>query len=556
MFFVAPQKNTENFKVLFARLAAEGAGRPVDEHGFADGPWTPETLADAISSIDANQDGIELRAVQVWFQDNDNGISDANIRWLARIFGCDDPEVTSQWQAELRAAKVRLTKERRERRNSGVPSKGPRSEPVVVWSQTDVQETTQAAILRQERVDDPSGADPATPFSNDDIVGSQFSMARTTEAMFNSESSLTLPLVVFTGACALALIAFTLNIHSVMHTSGNGQARQVGFLWAPNWTIVFFVVLPLFLAILIELLNCWREDWRPRLLSLTLPNEQIGAWDRGVAKASYSFWVTFGVTVVVASGYNWLATHLIPLLEGDPGSWPIDWGRIAIVKPEQISVSSAIAFSGLVFLFNGFTAYLFFTGHIFLNLMKSDFSMIMKSVDPNNAGASVVSIEHIGFRLMTGIFRCTALGIVITIMMKLQSGYLQSGATNILEWLWADLRQVFGVAPDIEAEAKEQSAAPGVIYSFLCVLAIVGTFISAQLRIRRELNRVTRIKNVDCWNPWMSMNICMTLLVTSYFLVGLVPGFTILVLLSLLATVYLVGKSAEQETEAVAKGMS
>src|SRR5690606_4896825 len=94
-YFVAPQQTSEDFKELFARLAASGAGRPADRQGFADGSWTPRSLAEAISSIEANRDGIELRAVQVWFQDNDNGISTENMRWLARIFGCDDPEAAS-----------------------------------------------------------------------------------------------------------------------------------------------------------------------------------------------------------------------------------------------------------------------------------------------------------------------------------------------------------------------------------------------------------------------------------------------------------------------------
>ena len=45
--------------------------------------------------------------------------------------------------------------------------------------------------------------------------------------MFGSESSLTLPLVVFTCACALALIAFTLNIHNVNSTPKFSLGRQV-----------------------------------------------------------------------------------------------------------------------------------------------------------------------------------------------------------------------------------------------------------------------------------------------------------------------------------------
>jgi hypothetical protein len=58
-------------------------------------------LTDAICAIDANQAGIEIRTVQIWFQENDNGIGAENIRWLARIFGCNDPESTSQWQVRL-----------------------------------------------------------------------------------------------------------------------------------------------------------------------------------------------------------------------------------------------------------------------------------------------------------------------------------------------------------------------------------------------------------------------------------------------------------------------
>lgn len=128
-FFVAPQKTDENFKQLFARLAAVGAGRPVDKDGFADGAWTPETLAEEISAIDRNTDGVELRSVQVWFQDNDNGISDTNIRWLARIFGCGDPEAASQWQAELKAAKERLASQRREKKRKRAISNDKSDEP-------------------------------------------------------------------------------------------------------------------------------------------------------------------------------------------------------------------------------------------------------------------------------------------------------------------------------------------------------------------------------------------------------------------------------------------
>jgi hypothetical protein len=87
--------------------------------GFPKGPRTADLLAEAITRIDANGSGVDLRTVQLWFQDNEKGISTDNIRWLARFFGCDDPQATSEWQAGLSAAQSCLTAKRRERKKNG-----------------------------------------------------------------------------------------------------------------------------------------------------------------------------------------------------------------------------------------------------------------------------------------------------------------------------------------------------------------------------------------------------------------------------------------------------
>ena len=62
-YYVVPRNDGSNFKQLFSRLAAEGAGRPVDSDGVPDGPWTPELLTDAVCAIDANRSGIEIPEV-------------------------------------------------------------------------------------------------------------------------------------------------------------------------------------------------------------------------------------------------------------------------------------------------------------------------------------------------------------------------------------------------------------------------------------------------------------------------------------------------------------
>ena len=67
-FFIPPPDEEIDFKTIFQRMARLGAGRPVDKKGIPEGPWTAELLTEAISRIDANRSGVELRTVQRWFE--------------------------------------------------------------------------------------------------------------------------------------------------------------------------------------------------------------------------------------------------------------------------------------------------------------------------------------------------------------------------------------------------------------------------------------------------------------------------------------------------------
>ena len=523
-YFIPPPGGDSDFKGLFQQLTSAGAGRPVDKDGFPVGQWTPELLAQAISTIESNRAGVDLRTVQLWFQENEKGISADNIRWLARIFGCGDPDASAAWQVELSAANKRLAAKRTSRKARAQF----RQPPAAAAKDNEAGDTRAPAtvVLVQKS-------------------GQRSYLANKTEALFGSQSSMALPLVVFTGACTLGLISFTLNVHSVVLVPENAPPKQVGFLWAPNWTIVFLAVLPLYLALVIDLLQCWKEEWRPRLAALGNPALPVIGWEPRLAAASYSFWATLFVTMIIASGYNWTATHLIPLLNGDPGGWALDWGRIAIVRPDLLSVPSAIAFTGFVFLFNGFTAYLFFSGLIFLHLMKHDYLELVKALESRCGKKAFPEIEDVGFSLMLGVFRCTSLGVVITILMKLQSGFLQSNSIDMIDWLVADFRSLFGNHASGARVSVSSGIVPGFYYSFFCLLAIFGTFLNASMRMRRVLARIylpaSRCRFI---RPWLVMNGSMSLLVTGYFLIGVLPGFTVFLLFSLVLAGYLLSKSA------------
>ena len=176
--------------------------------------------------------------------------SSANIRWLARVFGCDDPVATGEWQVELSAAQSRLTAKRRERKKAGsdvalgLPDI---AQPVAITGGPEFQADLMPDIGATES-------------------RRRFSLARRSEALFCQGSPLNLPASVFAGISALGFLSFILGIHNVKYARPDGIIKQVGFLWAANWIFVFMVFLPLFLAFVAELVISWEDPYEGRSL--------------------------------------------------------------------------------------------------------------------------------------------------------------------------------------------------------------------------------------------------------------------------------------------------
>lgn len=484
--FVAPPKDGSDFKELFKQLAAAGAGRPLGSDGFPQGPWTPELLAEAISQIDSNRIGVDLRTVQLWFQENEKGISTSNIRWLARIFGCDDPEATSEWQMELSAAQLRLTAKRRDSKKAGsstaprVPDMPP---PVMVDNQTR-----------------PAGRQG-------------FNLARTSEALFTCGSPLNLPASIFAGASALGFLSYIVGIHSATYSRADGVVKQVGFLWAPNWTFLFMVLLPLFFAFVIELLVFWKHDARFRLVAQGDGLESDDAWTRNVQAYSYTYWAVFLICVLFAGLLQWIGVCLIPLINGG-GNYAVDWGKLAIVRPEVISVPVTIVFTGLAYLYMCLCFYLFFAGLILLHTIVHDLwrieeALTMQSVEHRHQGG------EIGLRVMRGIFRCTVLGVLVAICMKAQSAYLASNGEDILTWLANDMSSVLnGQRNDSNSFIYRM---PTHYSSLLVAISSCVGFLYGSIRFGKRFHA-----------PLWTMSAVVALLFASYLLIDAFDGFSIL----------------------------
>nr|WP_235681014.1 hypothetical protein [Agrobacterium vitis] len=491
-------------------MAALGAGRPLDSDGFPPGPWTPELLTEAISQIDSNQIGVDLRTVQLWFQEQEKGISTANIRWLARIFGCDDPIATSEWQMELIAAQSRLTTKRRasKKKESSAPL-NVRNLPLTEAAQHQTKTPTTSA--------QDSGASQSRL---------RFSLAKRSEKLFSRGSPLDLPASVFAAATALGFLSYFMGIHNATYGRADGVTKQVGFLWAPNWTVLFMVFLPLFFAFVSDLVGFWKHQGRLEFATTNTQMEREDRWALSVEASSYTFWAVFVVCVLFAGIFQWIAVCLIPLVEGG-GNYAVDWSKLAVVRPEVISVPMAILFTGLAYLYMCVSFYLFFAGLILLHTLTHDLWKIGETSRTWSEKNYEEQVQQASLRVMHGIFRCTVLGILIAICMKAQSSYLASTGNNIVAWLVDDISTAFYESKHIGNGFRYTM--PNYYSSLLIALSSCFVFVYGSIRLGGSCRFVL---------PLWKMTAVIALLFTSYLLIGAFQGFSILMSIGVVLAIY------------------
>lgn len=520
-FYVPPPKDGRDFKELFEYLVDAGVGRPLDKGGGAVGPWTPDLLAREISQIHANPSGIEVRTVQHWFQDNDRGIGAENIRWLARVCGCNDPDASGEWQVELSAAARRLAAKRREKK------KNRQTEHPAPPNMSQEQETSFPPDSPQE----PITAEPKP----------RFNLARAFEAMFSSRSTLNLPAFVWAGWAVLGFLTYIMGVHSVTYSPQEGLNKQVGFFWAPNWTILELVILPLFLTAVVGLLATWKSERRS---FVTLAGAELGekdGWGRRVASYSFSHWTVFFICFVIVFLVQWSGVHMNALVNGDVSNLMMDWNLLAIVRPEVISVPEATILSMLAFLYTASICFLFLTGLVLMFTLAQDFFEICSEPGLHSNDAHRGRVGEMGTKLLCGIYRASLLGIWIATCIKLQATYLLSDGENIVNWLLNDALTV--AIRHEQANGWLDQRALAHFTSFLLLFSTCSVFTFGFVQVCRVLERALpsgtagRLAQVQCVPRWMMLSV-VGLLVTNFFLIGQFPGFSILLTAGILATIY------------------
>jgi len=488
-YMVEPSDDGQTLSALIRRFANEGAGRPLNGAGHIDGPWTAQTIFEEVNKENDLKETVSLRAVQYWFLDEDRGISQANINRLAKIFGCYDPDLASAYRLVMAAAKRR-------------------------------QKTTNTTKPIMEVADDPNPAPVADTRTETDHTR----IARATHYILQGRSPLNVPIIVFIYATSMCMVSLTLNVHSIDATIQNDVTKQVGYLWAPNWTLTFLLSMPLYLAFVAILLNYW-ENSRAKL------DSAAKSWAAVTNTYSLICALIFFATVILASLYNWYTSYFLPVYQGDLKAFAVDWGRISIINPELISARSSIVFSGLAFALNAFCSYFFFTGLLFIHIITSDFETLV-SDDNNELTNSPKSIRRTCNALQRLIFCACALGMTITIYMKLQARFLASNDKNILRWLANDFVSLINNAP---VSAGTELFVTGDFYSFFCTVPIVGTHFYNSIRLRKIYRQnQSSTSKYNYFKNYAGMDAMIILVTAITIFGGHFRGFSVLIMLAIL----------------------
>jgi hypothetical protein len=514
-YFLPPSEFSGNFKEIFRDIVSRGVGRPVDMQGFPSGPWTPETLAEAISQIEINRETIDLRTVQLWFQENDRGISAKNIRWLGRIFGCDNPKYTKVWQDALTASHLEFKAERKLKRLNIEISK--------------LKEDGSSERMLDEDFASKSIALPKNSKKKRNL--SNF-----VDEVFSARSPLDLPIFVWGGFVTLGFISFIFDVHSVTYNPVVGVDKQVGFLWAPNWTLLEVVILPLFLILVSNALIFWKAKRQ----SLNIPNTR--EWSLEVSSFLIPYWVVTIVCFALVFAAQWSGIHLRSLLNNEHSNLMIDWTVIGIVRPDVISKFEGVVLSMLAFLYTSFITWLFLCGLIVLLTISFDIKNLHNELKSNefnfelrDISSSVSSIQEISFR-------CAVLGSWISICVRLQAAYLMNDSENILIWMRSDALSLFGFGQDETSTFNHRPMAH--FTSFLLMFDSIFSFLVCTYNFNptRKLSHLPK-----------RMLLVISLLVVNFTLIGKFNGFSVILMVSLLISLFSLVNSSARQYEAQAK---
>lgn len=486
-----------SFKELFFHFCSRGVGRSVDDQGLPLGSWTPTLLLNEITLLTDGSDVPDLRTVQLWFQDNSSGISQRNIRYLAHIFGCDDPELTSVIQSAFTTAIVVTRRQRK---------KPP---------------------LKEKLMD------------NKRLTTSSYtvsSLADYVDSIFTWPNSLTLPIVSWAGLALLWFLTFATGVHDVTYSPAASVNKQIGFSWSLNWIAESLLLLPLIFFITSELLKFWKFEGR---VSLNYGSGAISyeiSWVRMLNSLWISYWVILAVCFIVIFALQWYGAYARLLLADDPSITGVDWVLVALVHPEITSIPEAIFVSMVAFFYAAIMYCMYLFALVLLYTCACDFYSSC-SVAVFSTREDIENHSRLADRIIYDIYSVLIFSIILSTLFKLNSVYIASTGENIFLWLLNDAKYALQLS-DNEWTWINNAPKFHVTSFFLLFVALLSSIASAY-----QIYRTFPVSDINLsyrrLHPRLLLYIfSLAILMISFFTLGKFHGFSLLLVFSVAMSFY------------------
>ena len=266
-----------------------------------------------------------------------------------------------------------------------------------------------------------------------------------------AENSAILNIFVISEAMGLALL-FSADALGLSDVVDQASGKEVGFLFAPNWSIMYTVLFPAY-----NTLFCYIAARVRQILQAFYDHGIIVApggspleaetlwqnWREHLRAVSFSMWAIIYTAIIITVG-QWYSDCYKPLKK--ISTVPIDWATISLQQPNLISTEQEMFFTAGAYFYMAFSlcvylsvllyipTFMFYTRK--LSAGSRDFQTVIKGSTLQNQFAT----------LMQFMFFCTFLGLMCAYLLHLQSAYRLSSLKSISEYMFSGVRMLAGNA--------------------------------------------------------------------------------------------------------------
>lgn len=227
--------------------------------------------------------------------------------------------------------------------------------------------------------------------------------------------------------------------------------KEVGFLSAPNWTIVYMVLFPLYLAFFSTIISSIKAFFNnsvayPELRVITGPGgvavdaETVaGAWDIQLKRLSILVLVLF-LGVTVSSGLQWFyacfepfwkARHGVPdFLGGEV--W--DWSTVPYQRKTQATPEATVIFTGIAYFYMALALFIYLAILAYCAYFASFISRLADDTDRLRLVIRGTEPTNFLAEFFTYVYTLAFLGLCAGYFMRLQASYLSSDRTTIVRY--------------------------------------------------------------------------------------------------------------------------